>query len=61
MICPSAAVVELVVVLPGSDFVVVGADDDEDALHDVTDNEQTAAQTTNKRPLADLGRSANSQ
>lgn len=61
MTCPSAAVVELVAVRPGSDFVVVGADDDGDALHDVTDNEQTAAQTTNKSPLADPGRSANSQ
>jgi hypothetical protein len=56
MICPSTAVVVLV----GSDFVVVGADDG-DALHDVTDNEQTAAQTTNKNPLADPGRSVNSQ
>jgi hypothetical protein len=61
MICPSAAVVELVAVVPGSDFVVVGADDDGAALHDVTDKEQTAAQTTKKRPLADPGRSVNSQ
>jgi len=61
MICPSSAVVELVAVLPGSDFVVVGDDAGGDALHDAIDKEQTAAQTTNKRPLADPGRSVNSQ
>jgi len=61
MICPSAAVVELVTVLPGSDLVVVGADDNGDALHDVTDNEHTAAQTTNRKRLVDPGGSLNSQ